>query len=111
MKKWFVHYIGGQKWTIYLVSPNSKFLQGDDGSTCHGHCFYDECKIFINRDLNEGALYDTLLHELLHAWLRVSTADAVYGQDPAKDEDLVRALTPIMHRSLSDLGFKFPKFI
>lgn len=106
-----MHYIGGQRWTIYLASPNSKHLVSENGDRLNGHCFYDACRIYINRDLNEGALYDTLLHELLHAWLRVSAADTVYNQDGELDEKLVSALTPIMHRSLSDLGFKFPKFL
>lgn len=108
MKKWFVHYIGGQKWTIYLVSSKSKHLLSDDGDRCNGHCLYEECKIFVNCALNEGALNDTLVHELLHAWLRVSNAASIYEFDSEKDEALVRALTPVLHRSLTDLGLRFP---
>lgn len=109
MKKWFTHHIGGQKWTIYLVSPKSKKLVASDGDECNGIIpSFEHCAIYINRDLEDGMLYDTLLHELLHAWLRVSNAAAEYDYDPVKDERIVSALTPMMHRSLGDLGFKFP---
>lgn len=107
MTRWFAHYIGGQKWAIYLVSPNSKHLK-QDGCKLQGGCDYERCRIYINRDLAEGALQDTTLHELVHAWLWVSGAGKAYENDYEKDEDLVGALTPIMHRSLLEFGFRLP---
>lgn len=106
--KWLALHVGGQKWSVYLVSPKSRRLLRDDGTYALAHCFYDECRIYISRTLDEGAREDTLLHELLHALLFVSGADKAYGGDAEKDEDLVGALTPMLHRLLKDLGFRFP---
>jgi hypothetical protein len=58
--------------------------------------------------MKEGAVEDTLLHELLHAMMFVSGADKIYDGDPVKEERLVTALTPTLHRLLKDLGLKFP---
>lgn len=109
--KWLALFIGGQKWSVYLVSPKSKYLRDDDGSTLEGVCLYDRCRIYINRDLDESAREDTLLHELMHALLYVSGGDKAYGRDHTKDEQLVGALTPMLHRLLKDLGFRFPRYL
>ena len=109
--KWLALHVGGQKWGVYLVAPTSKHLALDDGSPCNGRCFYDECRIYINRKLDEAAREDVLLHELLHAALFVSGAEAAYGKSPKAEELLVSALTPTLHRLLKDLGFRFPKGI
>lgn len=107
MKKWFDHKIGGQTWNIYLVSPNSKHLKLS-GNHLYGMCHYDACRIYISNGLATGLREDTVLHELTHAWLRVSGADEAYGANYELDELLVTRLTPILHRSLSDLGFTLP---
>jgi hypothetical protein len=102
---WLRLHVGGQRWTVHLVSPKSKHLEGDHV----GRCIYERCAIYIDKTVGEGAREDTLLHELLHAVLFVSGAEKVYGADPKKDEALVAALTPVLHRLLKDLGFVFPK--
>lgn len=109
--KWLALFLGGQKWSVYLVSPNSKHLILEGGERCHGRCFYDTCRIYISKALDEGAREDALLHELLHALLYVSGAEKAYSGDPKKDEDLVGALTPMLHRLLKDLGFRFPRHV
>lgn len=108
MKIWFKTQIGGQAWTIYLVSPNSKHLVVD-GDLLDGKCVYPYCKIYIRNDMAEGATHDTLVHELLHAWVWVSGAGEVYENDYEKDERLVSRLTPYLHRGILDLGGKLPK--
>lgn len=110
--KWLVVHVGGQKWTVYLVSARSKYLTDEDtGEPLDGRCVYSKNRICINRELDEEARQDILLHELLHALLYVSGADKVYGGDAEKDEQLVTALTPILHRLLKDLGFRFPRYV
>lgn len=106
--KWLALYLGGQKWTVYLVSGNSKHLRDNEGHLA-GYCDYEKCRIYVSKDLEEGMREDTLLHELLHAVLHVSGAEQVYDCDAAKDERLVSTLTPMLHRLLKDLGFRFPR--
>lgn len=109
--KWIALFIGGQRWSVFLVSPKSKRLKDANGDPASGLCDYDKCRIYISNALDDGAREDTLLHELLHALLFVSGADKAYGGDPTKDESLVTALTPVLHRLLKDLGFRFPRRI
>ncbi len=109
--KWLALHVGGQRWSVYLVAPTSKHLQGDDGDRHVGRCFYETCRIYISRDLDASARDDALLHELLHAALFVSGAEAAYGKSAKAEETLVSALTPCLHRLLQDLGFRFPKGI
>lgn len=110
--KWLALRIGGQKWSVFLVPPKSKFLLGigKDAETdsVYGACDYEKCRIYINKTLEEGPREDALLHELLHALLHVSGADKVYKGGHKADERLVTALTPSLHRLLKDLGFRFP---
>ncbi len=105
--RWLAVHIGGQKWNVYIVGPNSKYLTDNVGAH-YGRCFYDTCRIYISKALDRQAREDTLWHELLHALLYVTGADKVYGGDARADERLVTALTPAMHRLLKDLGFSFP---
>lgn len=106
MKKLF---IGGQLWKIKLVGKRSKHLR-EAGKWClNGRCDYQSCTIYILRDLDDQAREDTLLHELLHALLFVSGAEAAYNSDAKIDESIVSALTPMLHRLLKDLGFVFPQ--
>ena len=113
--RWLTCHIGGQRWRVELVSASNPNLL-HDGERCHGVCLFDKCRIYISRDLDEQAREDTLLHELLHAALLVSGArnalrEAVAEVDryEAVEEGTVRALTPVLHRLLKDLGFRFPK--
>lgn len=107
MKLWVSPHIGGQQWKVYLVSPRSHHLK-EQGKCLAGKCDYPNCRIYISQAQDPQLREDTLLHELLHAALFVSAADQVYEGDPEKDEVLVAALTPCLHRLLKDLGFKFP---
>lgn len=110
--KWLSLHIGGQKWSVFLVSPKSKHLwDPDSGKHNAGFCQYDKCSIYIARDLGEEAREDVLLHELLHALLYVTGGEKVYDCDHEKDEQLVSALTPTLHRVLKDLGFRFPRYV
>lgn len=110
--KWISLHIGGQKWRVDLVKPNSKYLSGCDGIT-----HLDKCRIYLDSSNERPALDDTLIHELLHASFSVSGAahalQELGGGDQEKvsaaEETIVRCLTPIWHRILVDLGFKFPK--
>lgn len=101
-------FVCGQKWTLHLVRPKNKNLRSSSGQYLSGQCFYDRCRIYLADDQSGEALEDTILHELLHALLHVSGAEEAYGRDADKDEHLVTALTPHLHRLLKDLGFQFP---
>jgi hypothetical protein len=105
--KWLSVFIGGQQWSVWLCSPKSKYLE-EDGCNKVGRCNYERCRIYLSRALDPQALEDALLHEALHALLHVTGAEDAYEGDPKKDEDLVKTLTPALHRLLKDLGFKFP---
>lgn len=107
--KWLSVHVGGQLWAVHLVLPTNKNLINDAGGRCLGRCFFDRCRIYIDKRLNEQAREDTLVHELLHAALFVSGADAAYGQSLVTEEKLVGPLVPVWHRLLKDLGFVFPK--
>lgn len=104
--KWKTFFIGGQKWTVWLVSPKSKHLAKTELA---GLCDVETCKIYISRALDEQAREDTLLHELLHALLYVTGAGKIFEDDSDAEENFVLAMTPVMHRLLKDLGFRFPK--
>ena len=111
--RWLTLHIGGQRWAVELVSPKSKYLLVD-GEPCDGVAHYDLCRICLRRDLPPQALEETLLHELLHATNRVTGAshvldEAVPKRAYAVEEHWVRTLTPVLHRLLKDLGFRFPK--
>lgn len=106
--KWLDLRIGGQRWAVHLVSPKSKYLVDDEGVHV-GRCVYEKCRIYVSSALDPEARDDTLLHELLHALLFVTGAEKVYGGNARAEERLVSALTPTMHRLLSDLGFRFPR--
>ncbi len=106
--RWLDLRIGGQRWTVNLVGERSKYLRDDEDDACKGMTYHDECKIYIRRELSEQARDELLLHEILHAVLGVSGAGHVIG-DSEKEELIVRDVTPVLHRILVDLGFRFPK--
>jgi hypothetical protein len=106
--------IGGQKWAIHAVRGNSKHFNADPDEDVHGITYEQRCAIYISRDLAPAMREDVFLHELLHAVFAVSGAGHVLDENckekPRKvEEDLIRALTPTLHRLLVDLGFNFPK--
>lgn len=107
VKTWLKLQIGGQKWSVYLVPRKSKHLFFD-GAYNEGICEYGKSRIFVSNALPVAAREDTLLHELTHALFYVAGARAIIDSDDA-EERIVRAMTPILHRLLSDLGFVFPK--
>lgn len=105
--RWLSLHIGGQMWGVYLVNPGHWRLQ-DEEEHVFGINYPGECRIYLARGQSEQAFEDTLLHELLHASLAVSGASHDIG-DARKEERIVRSLTPVLHRLLKDLGFKFMK--
>lgn len=105
--KWLSLHLGGQLWGIYLVNPGNHRLV-EDGERLLGCTYQDECRIYLARGLSDQVLEDTLLHELLHAALHVSGAALVINSH-SKEEAIVRDLTPVLHRLLKDLGYRFPK--
>lgn len=109
MTKWLALHIGGQRWSVHIVSPKSKHLVDEEGVRHVGRCVYVASRIYISSELSESVREDTLLHELLHALLYVSGAEAAYGKSAKLEEQLVSALAPMLHRLLRDLGFRFPR--
>jgi hypothetical protein len=106
--KWLDVRIGGQRWSVYLVSERSKRLRHEDGDVCKGQAFFDECRIYISNEVAAEARDELLLHELFHALFRVTGAAHTIN-DEEKEESVVRDVTPTMHRLLVDLGFRFPR--
>ncbi len=108
MSKWLDLRIGGQRWGIYIAGPRSKWLRDEVGDVCKGLTHCDDCRIYISNELSEQARDEVLLHELLHATLHVSGASHAISS-ATKEEHIVRDVTPVLHRVLVDLGFRFPK--
>ena len=106
--RWLDLRIGGQRWIVNLVGERSKYLRDDEGDACKGMTYCDECRIYISSALSEQARDELLVHELLHAILHVSGGSHAIGSEE-KEELLVRDVTPLLHRILIDLGFRFPK--
>ncbi len=108
--KWLALHVGGQKFGVFVVSRKHPKLAG-----AHGAYEPSLCRIYIASDLEEGAREDTLFHELDHVVNEVSGAAYILegavkpSQFEAVDEKIVRARTPIWHRLLKDLGFRFPR--
>lgn len=111
--KWLVLRIGGQKWTVHAVRGTSKHFEASPDEDVQGITYPNKCTIYVSRDLAPGVREDALLHELLHAAFGVSGASHILDEncaEPRKVEELqIRALTPVLHRLLADLGFTFPK--
>lgn len=105
--KWLSLHIGGQRWGVYLVEPKHRKLLVN-GAYALGVTYFDECKIYIAKGTSDQALEDTLIHELLHATFNVCGGSELIGSY-RKEERLVRAFTPVLHRLIKDLGFRFPK--
>lgn len=94
---------------MHLVPSGSKYLK-DEEQRLHGWCDHETCNIYIDKTLSEPAREDTLLHELLHACIRVTSQHvALEAAGESLEEDLVKAVTPTLHRLLCDLGFRFPR--
>jgi hypothetical protein len=106
--KWLSLHVGGQRWAVHLVSERSKYLRDEEGNACKGQAWFDECRIYISSQLSDQARDELLVHELLHAVLKVSGASHTISSDK-KEEDIVRDVTPLLHRLLIDLGFRFPR--
>jgi hypothetical protein len=111
--RWLTLRIGGQKWTVHAVRGNSKHFDAAPDETVQGITYPDKCTIYVSRDLDHALREDVLLHEFLHAAFGVSGASHVLDETCSEprivEERLVRAMTPILHRLLADLGFTFPK--
>jgi hypothetical protein len=97
--------LGGQKWRAKLVSPQSKHLLLDDIRR-EGVCDFKSCTVYLARDLEDSALVEAFLHEVVHAILYVSQADEAYGKNPKIEERIVGPFTPMLHQFLTDLGLK-----
>jgi hypothetical protein len=114
--KWFDVHVGGQKWRVELVKKSHPNLESGPEERVYGATREDKCRIYIAKEQDEQTREDTLLHELLHAVFSVAgctqeLANVVEGADMAVDleETMVKSITPILHRLLKDLGFRFPK--
>ena len=108
--------IGGQRWRVQLVPRTDTRMQEEDGTTLDGYTIPEECVILIADDLCLEAREETLVHELDHAVNIVSGAKHEMGlryrgekQRSEHEERIVRARTPVWHRLLKDLRFRFPK--
>lgn len=111
--KWLSLRVGGQKIAVHVVRRAHPKLAGCDG-TYHP----EMCAVYLASDLEAGAREDALFHELDHVVNDISGATnalaAALSARPragldALEEQLVRCRTPVWHRLLIDLGFRFPK--
>lgn len=109
--KWLSLHVGGQRIAVHIVARKHKMLEGNDGM------YHPELgRIYIASDLDEGPREDTLIHELDHAVNYVSGINSLlrekYGEELDEvEERIVTSRTPIWHRLLKDLGFRFPRGI
>jgi hypothetical protein len=105
--KWLALRVGGQRIAVHVVRRRHPKLAGCDG------CYYPaEGRVYIASDLEQDAREDALFHELDHVVNEVGGVNAILEEHkvPFKEEErIVRARTPIWHRLLKDLGFRFPR--
>jgi Zn-dependent peptidase ImmA (M78 family) len=108
--RWLALKVGGQRIGVYVVRRKHKMLDGADG------VYHPElARIYLASDLEEGPREDTLIHELDHVVNEVSGVNNVLrdacgaSKIDAVEEQIVRCRTPIWHRLLCDLGFRFPR--
>ncbi len=107
---WLRLKVGGQRITVHVVRPKHPKLEG-----AYGIYFPDSGTIYLSSALEEGQREDTLLHELDHVVNEVSGVNHVLecaclpGRLTETEEKIVRCRTPIWHRVLKDLGFRFPR--
>ena len=110
--KWLALRLGGEMWSIYLVPPNSKHLDGGD---YEGRCLFDKRRIYLSNDGAEDARTNRLLHEIKHVLNRVNglweILENALGEKEAGrvEEAMVMVETPHWHQVLKDLGFRPPK--
>lgn len=60
--------INGLQWEIFCVSPENKKLELDEVQ-CLGITYYTEQEIYLNEKLELGLFRQTVIHELVHAFL------------------------------------------
>jgi hypothetical protein len=108
--KWLALHVGGQKIAVHVVRRKHRMLDGADGA------YHPErACVYLASDLEEGPLEDALFHELDHVVDEVGGVNNLLrtviapSKIDAIEEQLVRARTPIWHRLLKDLGFRFPR--
>ena len=109
-------FIGGTEWRVEVV-PRSDPRLVEDGEKLDGRCTPEQCLVLIADDLSSEAREELFVHEALeHAINHISGARHEMGlrcrSAKAADEHeerIVRARTPLLHRLLKDLGFRFPK--
>ena len=107
--KWMVLYLGGKKWTIYLVTTRSKWLRdSESGEPLDGYCDYDTLCIYVNKNLSEDLFKETLIHECLHAAIFTSGAHRFFVPGTDNEENLVAVLSPYIHGMLRDMGCRIP---
>jgi hypothetical protein len=110
-------HVGGQEWRVQFVpGTDPRILDETDGTPLQGAAFMEDCVILIRDDLGSEAREEVFVHELEHVINKVSGAAHEMGlrlrSAKARDEHeerIVRARTPLLHRVLKDLGFRFPK--
>lgn len=102
---------------MQIVPRSDERMQNDDGTTCEGCAIFEDCLVLLADDLGPEAREEVFVHEVFeHVINRVSGARHEMGlrlrSEKARDEHeerIVRARTPLIHRVLKDLGFRFPK--
>lgn len=63
--------INNRVWKIKFVSENNKNLCQSDGEQVCGITHYRTSTIYIVKTLEKSLMFDTLVHELTHAYLFV----------------------------------------
>lgn len=112
--KWLALRLCGQKWSVHLVSPKSKYL---DYGVYEGRCLFDKSRVYLAWDRAEdpSLVHARLLHELRHVLNRENgawdvLANALGEKEAGRvDEIMVTVETPHWLQVLKDLGFVFPK--
>lgn len=61
--------INNREWQIIQVKGNDKRLQQEKGEEVSGITSYTQATIYINTDVANSTMKDTILHELAHAFI------------------------------------------
>lgn len=111
---WIAVRIGGVDWHIAFCDQEIVESMED----FEGRCLIEECIILINARLSPGRIHDVLIHEMLHAMIKMYGLDKV-GQKMTGlsgaawdefEETFISSFGHAIFAMLNDVGFlKLPK--
>ena len=98
----------GPDWSYELstLEIDQTDIMDEDGNAVLGICHYGKRRVLINAEVETWMQQVVILHEMLHTLFEFH---GIGWLDGNKEEDLVTYLAPRLYKSLTAVGFKWPK--